>query len=57
MKDENEECILCGKELNNFEGNICESCYIFMKIKYPKNKLKEVIKCHKRHAKEMQREK
>ena len=50
------ECIICGKELEEFEEDICNSCYHIMRIKYPKNKcLEEQIRCHKRNAKKRSR--
>jgi len=50
---ENKKCILCGKELDEVKGDLCESCYNVLKAKYPKTKLREVIKCHKKHAKKL----
>ena len=50
------DCIFCGKELDKFEKDICNSCYQIMRIKYPKIKcLEEQIKCHKRNAKKRKR--
>lgn len=49
----NKKCILCGKEFDEDANDFCESCYEVLKIKYPKNKLQEVIKCHKKHAKKL----
>ena len=46
------DCIFCGKELNEFEKDVCHSCYFIMRMKYPITKcLEEQIKCHKRNAK------
>ena len=47
------DCIFCGKDLEEDEQDTCDSCFRFLKAKYPKTKLQEVIKCHKRHAKKL----
>jgi hypothetical protein len=50
------KCTLCKKELDEFERELCHSCYPLMRMKYPKIKcLEEQIKCHKRHAKKRRR--
>jgi len=47
-----DECVFCGKELEKFEKDICNSCYFIMKMKYPITKcLEEQIRCHKRNTK------
>lgn len=49
----NKKCILCGKKIDEGAKDFCESCYEVLKAKYPRNKFKEVIKCHKKHAKKL----
>jgi hypothetical protein len=45
-------CILCRRRLGKEEASFCETCIEFLRNKYKeKNKLKEVIKCHKKYAK------
>ena len=47
-----EFCLLCGKELEKYEREFCESCFNIMKYKYPKNKnFERRLKCHKKYAK------
>jgi hypothetical protein len=54
MENKIETCILCRKELDRFEEDICESCLRVLRKKYPsKTKLREVIKCHKENAKQL----
>jgi len=48
------KCIICGKELEEKELDVCKTCFDVLRIKYPDyNKFKEVIKWHKEHAKEI----
>lgn len=50
------DCILCGREIEEDENDICTSCFRVLKVKYPKNKcLEEQIKCHKRNAKKLKK--
>ena len=47
-------CILCGKELDKNEGEICGTCFDVLKHKYPKNKTFERrLKCHKKQAEKL----
>jgi len=49
-------CIICGKELEKDEMNICKTCFDVLQIKYPNYKrFKEVLKWHQKQAKEMKR--
>lgn len=47
------DCILCGKELEKYEEDICDSCSRFLATKYPKTKFREVIKWHKKNTKKL----
>ena len=48
------DCIICGKELEEFERDVCNSCFKVLTAKYPRTKyLQEVIKCHKKNAKKL----
>jgi rRNA maturation endonuclease Nob1 len=48
------ECIICGRALELYEDNFCDSCVRFFKIKYSSTKfLEERIKCHKKNAKRL----
>lgn len=49
------DCLLCGKELEEYETDFCDACFRVLKAKYPQTKLQEVIKCHKKHAKKLKR--
>ena len=49
------ECISCGKELEEYEKNVCDSCFRFFSTKYSTKCLEEQIKCHKRNAKKRKR--
>lgn len=54
MKDKNEKCVVCGKELEKDEGEVCKTCYNVLKLKYPKNKnFKKSLKCHKKQTKKL----
>jgi hypothetical protein len=50
-----DECISCGKELEEYEKDFCDSCSRFFCNKYSTKCLEEQIKCHKRHAKKRRR--
>ena len=46
-------CIICEKDLEKFDVDICKTCFDVLKIKYPKyNKFMEVIKWHKKYQKQ-----
>lgn len=49
------ECILCGRELERDEGDVCYSCFTALTTKYPKTKLEEVIKCHRKNARRLKK--
>ncbi len=49
------KCIICEKDLEKPNLDICKTCFDVLKIKYPSyNKFKEVIKWHKKHQQETQ---
>jgi len=49
------KCVICGKELERKEADICKVCFDVLRIKYPNyNKFKEVIKWHKKYQEDMQ---
>jgi predicted nucleic acid-binding Zn ribbon protein len=48
-----DECIICGKELEKYEQDICDSCFRVLTAKYPRTKFQEVIKWHKKNAKKL----
>ena len=49
------KCIICEKDLEKFDVDICKTCFNVLVIKYPDyNKFKEVIKWHKEYQQEMQ---
>ena len=50
------DCIICGKELEEDEQDTCDSCFRVLRAKYTKTKcLEEQIKCHKKNAKKLRR--
>ncbi|MBR9704638.1 hypothetical protein GOV12_04450 [Candidatus Pacearchaeota archaeon] len=43
-------CIICGKELETNETDVCTTCFTVLISKYPTyNDLKEVIEWHKKN--------
>ena len=51
------DCILCGKELENSEGEVCETCFNVLKSKYKKgSSLMKRLKWHKKQAQKLKEE-
>jgi hypothetical protein len=49
------KCIICGKELETKDADVCGTCFYVLKNKYPNpNKLREVIKWHKANLKKLE---
>jgi len=49
------KCIVCKKDLEEFDVDVCKTCFDFLTIKYPNyTKFREVIKWHKKYLKEKQ---
>jgi hypothetical protein len=48
-----EECMLCGKKLENSEIDFCDTCFRVLVGKYSKTKFREVIKWHKKNARKL----
>jgi hypothetical protein len=56
IKQDMAECSVCGKELDEFETDVCSSCLPILRMLHPKIKcLEEQIKCHKKNAKKLKR--
>ena len=51
------KCVICRKELDNKEKNICKTCFEVFRIKYPdKNKFKKILEWHKKNLEQMEEE-
>ena len=47
-------CIICGKELEAKETDVCVTCFSVLISKYPRyNDLKEVIEWHKKNLSDL----
>lgn len=49
------ECISCGRELERYEKDLCDSCSRFFGSIYSTKCLEEQIRCHKKNAKKLKR--
>ncbi|MFH0808691.1 MAG: hypothetical protein V1888_03715 [archaeon] len=49
-----DDCILCGKDLEKYEFEFCDSCRKFMLAKYSRTKYWEVKKWHKENRRSLE---
>ena len=51
-----DDCIICGKDLEDNEFDFCKSCRNFVLDKYNRTKFWEVKKWHKENRRRLKRE-
>ena len=51
------KCIVCGGDIGEDEGNVCETCFRVLKEKYPCDKeLEKILQWHKKQREELNEE-